>query len=350
MSREIVVADSNSLNTYGEEVARVLSKIAPVVHVVAADSTLTAPIAAGRSVVLQRVLAPTKAGVDSRKFVRLAMRVRDPFAIIARARGRALVLVWVRDPWWALVLGLLAPLMCEQTVVVHHNPASMRPNRPGRIAATLERFLLRRVEVAVHTEFLREVVEREGLDGAAVVGHPAYAAVAERFEGRNPEPGNFVFVGRVREDKGLADIQAIGACLPSGSTLIVAGRSTGVPDSLGLALARVGVRLELPGEGRDLSEAELLTWLARAQAVVAPYTNATESGTLILCLTLGVPVIARRSRATERLVVPGFLYGDLDEFSRVARISASVSHGATFRLTPAEQDALCLEGWKGTLS
>ncbi|WP_067482158.1 glycosyltransferase [Actinomadura hibisca] len=138
------------------------------------------------------------------------------------------------------------------------------------------------------------------LDGLARIGaHPARTAVVPH--GPYPAPpvpaptagGRFLFLGAVAEYKGVEDLLAAFAALPEdgGATLTVAGacadaalaaRLRELAESAG---GRVTLRLERVPDG------ELADLYAAADVVVLPFRRITTSGSAVLALAHGRPLI-----------------------------------------------------------
>jgi glycosyltransferase involved in cell wall biosynthesis len=131
---------------------------------------------------------------------------------------------------------------------------------------------------------------------SAVIRHgpiAAPSAMPMRIPGADDEPRRFLFFGRVQEYKGVEDLLAAFAALPGdvATHLTVAGQC----DDAGLrarlsALARgCGRRLVLSLE--RVPEEKLAQLLAAADVVVLPFRRVTTSGSAIMALSFGRPLI-----------------------------------------------------------
>jgi glycosyltransferase involved in cell wall biosynthesis len=118
------------------------------------------------------------------------------------------------------------------------------------------------------------------------------------------EPGCLLFFGRIQKYKGLRylvaaleQLQRQGLALK----LVVAGRGEDLEPNRA-ALARLpGVEIH----ERYIAESEVPGLFARAQLVVLPYTDGTQSGVAALALGYGRPVVASAVGAVGEMVVDG---------------------------------------------
>jgi glycosyltransferase involved in cell wall biosynthesis len=114
-----------------------------------------------------------------------------------------------------------------------------------------------------------------------------------RTPGSGPAARRLVFIGRVRDYKGVEDLLAAFLAVPPGvrAELVVAGDCDDPPlrssllDLAGRSGGRVALRLE------RLSDEEVSLLLAGADAVVLPFRRVTTSGSAILALSHGRPLV-----------------------------------------------------------
>jgi glycosyltransferase involved in cell wall biosynthesis len=130
----------------------------------------------------------------------------------------------------------------------------------------------------------------------------------------------------------------------------VAGRGE-LPESLVNSCAKFGVQLEHVGSGEELSDSDIAAALDRADVLLAPYRNVTESASALVAMAWGLPTLGYSSGALVRL---------LNNKSRVA-VNDSIALAERlekFRLRPwptyqETLDALtikCIAGWGAILA
>ncbi len=176
--------------------------------------------------------------------------------------------------------------------------------------------------VHVHSRAaLPALSESRGLDSAKVhvIAHGNYIGLhdsdvtkeeaRERF-GIGPEGCVFLFFGKIREYKGVQNlVEAFGELDDAHARLIIAGRQY-VPVSLeGLSDA---IRARVLVIDRDIGDGEIGTLFAAADFVVLPYHVVLTSGSLLLALSSGRPVIVPALATLEEIIadgVNGYLFG-----------------------------------------
>lgn len=338
-ARGILVYDPNHNNPYGVELARVLAQFAPSV-------TIWTPVGAEQnSLVLSEVLQETvlaPVGHSTRSMLRrLVMPLRMLFRTL---RGSILVAVWVRDPWDGLMILIAAAVRPSKVYFVYHNPAKLRGRRG--LAAALERHILRRAHVCVHTDALATAVNGEAKH-VHVAPHPSFMLTAANIR-REPISNRVGFVGGLREDKGAALVSDVGGYLPAGTQFRTIGQGR-LHDDAVAELASAGVEYVSVGGHVPVDQHAFLGELSKLEVVVAPYTQPTESGSTLLCMCLGIPVLALESPTMKRILSDNSVFGSPTELGEAAgRFLANP--WSTYRINPAQQDADCLGGWKAALS
>jgi glycosyltransferase involved in cell wall biosynthesis len=132
---------------------------------------------------------------------------------------------------------------------------------------------------------------------SVVIPHGAYEVADEqeqlRVPASAPGPRKFLFFGMVAEYKGIDTLLAAFAELPPdlGAELIVAGEcldtslETSLNDLARLSTRRVDLRFE------RVPEAEVTKLLEGADAMVLPYRQSSTSGSALLALSHGRPLI-----------------------------------------------------------
>lgn len=136
----------------------------------------------------------------------------------------------------------------------------------------------------------------------AVVHHGNYAGALERTP-LNPghEGRRFLFFGQIRAYKGVPDLVLAFRRLEGPHALRIAGRVDGEGLRREIESSSEGdarIRLEL----RYVSDNELAEALAWSDVVVLPYRDIFTSGSLLMALTAGRPVVA-----PDRGLIPEYL-------------------------------------------
>jgi hypothetical protein len=338
MTREewIVVYDPNAQNPYGSEVSRVLASFGPEVHLYCADGRKLGDIP---GVSLFSVLDAR--GTQS-MLVRAWKRLVGPIQTVCDAgRGKPLVVVWTSGTWDAVLFAVRA-LFFRGTFFIHHNPTQARGRRG--LSGLAVKFLAR---VATECRHSLEADER-----IRTVVHPSFAHLARLLppvvgESRSRGGRRLGFVGNLRADKGPMDLAAIVERIAGTCTLVIAS-SESVPDSLVSACATRGVVLE-QHYGRRLDDSEFVALVASCDLVLAPYREVTESSSVVLAQTLGVPTIAYESAAMSRRLTPRSLAGGPGELAHLANQYLEEPWD-TYLAAPPALDLACRESWEPLLS
>lgn len=332
--RDVYLYDPN-LNSYGFEVAACLSQ-------------------AGHPVSWWGMPTPARPHVDGlRQFSRLApmrgnaklgslilRRLVGPLAFCLQTGSSVAIICWVRDAWDAALFLLRASLGLP-TVVVYHDPRELRPR--GGLAGFLEQMLLHRATVVVHSPWHQTVV-RDSHPHAIVAPHPPYAqtvAAAGGVPARQPQRGVYCLVGGLRPDKGLENLLPLAQATRLPWRLRVIG-----PDALNMqttsALNEAGVTVEY-ADCVPPSDADLIRLMATSAAMIAPYTAPTTSGSAIMAVTLGVPVLALRSVAFDGLLPQECMASDIPELASLLDSFQDFPVGSY--PSPREQEASVGEAW-----
>jgi glycosyltransferase involved in cell wall biosynthesis len=156
--------------------------------------------------------------------------------------------------------------------------------------------LAHRVHVHSRTT-LTELQARSGADirgKVDIIAHGNYAALRrEKRARRGADRTEFLFLGQVRPYKGLEEL--LGAFVAAGEAngpmhLTIAG-----PHHPGVDLTALdggGAAERVTVVNRSIEESEIPQFYAAADFAVAPYRAVTTPGSLILALSLGVPIVA----------------------------------------------------------
>jgi glycosyltransferase involved in cell wall biosynthesis len=176
---------------------------------------------------------------------------------------------------------------------------------PGQKA--LARRLLELADaVVVHAAAEADIVRSLAGDRARVVEafHPAYANHGESSWPTFPRERRLLAFGHVRPYKGIPDLLDALVLLPDVS-LDVVGRIESGGRRLLARADRLGVADRVRFDDRYVPQSELRRVFARADAVVVPYRQASQSGVVQLAYAFGRPVIATRVGGLGESVVEG---------------------------------------------
>ncbi|MGP3962101.1 glycosyltransferase [Nonomuraea sp. 3N208] len=227
-------------------------------------------------------------------------------AVRRLAGGRIVHLHWVwkfalpggarmRRPaqlWFAVILGIMR-LLGLRLVWTAHNVLPHRPVFADDAAA--RRTLVRHCDLVIahHSTALDRLAALGAVPSrSAVIPHGPFPAPPLPPPGRSGEPRTFLFFGRIEPYKGVEDLLAAFTALPAGLDvrLVVAGACPDAAlaarlEASAAADDRVDLRL---GRVRDEDVAGLF---AEADVVVLPFREITTSGSALLALAHGRPVI-----------------------------------------------------------
>ena len=235
------------------------------------------------------------------------------------------VVVTMSHVWGPLVASAVRDAGATLTVVVHD--AEGHPGDPTGVVARWLLLEARQADLVV--TWSRHVAERLAattpIPRARIrpLFHPLlnYAADGPADAARGAGPCQFLFFGRLLAYKGLAVLAAAAEML----------RAWGVPFRLAVVgdgdLGPLAERLAAAGaevENRWVASGEIAGLLARHDALVLPYLEASQSGVVPAAWAVGCPVVASRvSGLAEQVTdgVNGLLVppGDADALARAMR-------------------------------
>jgi len=342
---KVVVHSTDGVNPYAVEVAALLTRDAArhVVLVDAANSDHEPPA----PVRWRRVLPANF--VDAGRMSQGGHLLRGlGVTLWAALRGHVVVVAWYR---WSLEAFALAALgACGRpVVVVDHNPVPRF--RESRVARTARRALLRRARVVVvHAERLRALVDPVASSKVVVCPHPPYTHSAPRTAEPAPELDGdlhwLAFIGRMRRDKGVHLLPDVLARVPEERRrrlgLVLCGMGE-VPRDVRQRLQELDVTVRELVTRDPIPEATLHAVLAARPLVLAPYVAATQSGSVILALSMGCRVLAFDKGGIPDVVAPEGLVpnNDLDAFAE----ALSTGRGGSSVLPAAEWVDRAAEAW-----
>jgi len=246
---------------------------------------------------------PTLELYDRASWARAGRRLGPCTAIVLTLSHPALFV-----PYRSLVaayrkLGGRVVLLCHN-VVAHERHPGLR---------TLARRVLRLADALVVHSAAEADLARDLAPGVPVFQgfHPVYTDHVEQSWPERPGHGRLLAFGYVRPYKGVADLVAAMPQVP-GATLEVVGRFHEPVARYARLVSRHGVGDRVSLADGYVPEHEVREVFARADVVVAPYRQASQSGVVHLALSLGRPVVA----------------------TAVGGLTEAVSHGETGLLAP----------------
>ncbi|EYR62068.1 hypothetical protein N866_12145 [Actinotalea ferrariae CF5-4] len=288
-----MVHNSDGVNPYAAELASLLCRDGAPVTLVDAANSDSRPAAGVR----WRRLLPKNFSHASPAAQVVAL-VRGLAATVAGSvlHGQVVLVAFTRFPAEDLVLAALAAAGRPVVLVVHNPVPREHESAPARFARRT--LLTRALVVVIHAERLRGRLDTARRGPVVVCPHPPYLEVAPSGAADvvlDPTRSWVAFIGALRWDKGAGLLPEILAHVPEarrrGLGLVVCGRGS-LPDAAWAAIRTSGV------EVCDLTSAEpvpqdlLLEVLRHRPLVLAPYVAATQSGSVILALSLGCRVLA----------------------------------------------------------
>ncbi len=358
MSHTLTIYDPNHLNPYGIELAATLVDAAAenVSLVLPADRT-TVPV---QRVSYVRVLAGSRDGLVTK----LVRRLLAPFRAWRSSGRRPLVIVWTRDVFDAFVFYIRAAFGYP-TFFIYHNPPNIR-RRPG-FGGAGERMLARRAIVCVHSEELalklshtpRRVIVtphpsyyvttgagRQTTQSTPANSHPQSPIAGTSLNQALSRP-RVAILGSLRPDKGIANLPSVSASSNGGWDCIVLGPDR-IPELCAEELQRADVTIVQPFSAPP-TDHELQDALSSCAVMLAPYTSVTESGSVILAHTLGVPTLALRSSALERTIRSSALADDPSHLGIL--LGRFLQHPwSTYYFTPSDRQSLAVHAWRRALA
>jgi glycosyltransferase involved in cell wall biosynthesis len=289
----VLVYNTDGVNPYATEVAALLAGTGAEVTLVDAANGANRPPDGVR----WRRILPDNFGSSSP--LRQARALVHGLAALVWAsvvRGHVIVVAFSRFPVESLVLAALA-LLGRPVVTVLHNPVARKDESP--LQRRSRRAVLRHAAaVVVHAERLAAQVHPAAGDRLRVCPHPPYRHTAPAPAGAEPAAGGrrwVAFVGALRWDKGVDLLPEILEAVPEPQRaelgLVVCGMGELPPgtweriEALGYATRDLTAAAPVPQE-------VLLEVLGAQPLVLAPYVAATQSGSVILALSMGCRVIA----------------------------------------------------------
>jgi glycosyltransferase involved in cell wall biosynthesis len=199
-----------------------------------------------------------------------------------------------------------------------------------------------------------ELIRERHLDRSklAVIPHGNYAPIYARrriAESVSRDGRRFLLFGRLGRYKGSAELVRAFAALPDQrAELVIAGKQIDPIDLSGLPPA---VAARITTHNRFFGQAEIPDLVASADFMVAPYLASLTSGTVLLAMSLGKPVIAPRLPTLAELIVDGE-NGLLFDPQAQGRLTAALERACAFdaselrRLSEAAFDTAMRYDWR----
>ncbi|HVT66033.1 MAG TPA: glycosyltransferase [Mycobacteriales bacterium] len=319
--RSLHLHESDGINPYGRELLNVLSRGGMSgTASFPADMEWVPDI--GPDFAIRRVLPGNHPSAKWRQVLRLAHGMC--LLVVAAARRNTILISWTRTTVEDLLLCLLAGVGCDVISIAHNAELRGSPSRMRNRA--YQRRMRTSARVVAHTpEALQQCLAHVGGNGNGhIARHPLYLAWVEAFassrKSSTGEVKRLVLLGAVRDDKGAVDIVRIMSLLPSSLReqvqLTFAGPGRLEPDTA-KSLDNLGVRVLGPFD-KFVTDKELGEILAEADLCIAPYRRVTQSGSVMLALSVGLPVLAFATGGLIQTVSPQGLVppDDMEAFAK----------------------------------
>ncbi|WP_419179424.1 glycosyltransferase [Mycolicibacterium iranicum] len=233
-------------------------------------------------------------------------------------------------------------------VFVHHNPV------PDRLGNNIQQLVVGRlvraaVGVVLHSERYAGRVSFENAE-THVVPHPPYTLwrngnLAVQPPGTQVKSAGVLYLGEIRADKGADDLPEIIELMSSnGLHLTIV--------SFGQLACRLAETYSLRNDvsftvqQEPLSDEVVAEALRASELLIAPYHNATQSGTINLAFTYGIGTIAYESGALAEILVSESLVNPTP-VALVGRVQSWLDRRWNcYRTTPELVSALCIDRLK----
>lgn len=282
----------------------------------------------------------------------IALRLCRPLQVVfyALVHKDEILVLWTRGIFENIVFAMAANIVAVSTV--HHNPDPRRRQK-GLREPTFQYLLRHSRKILVHSELLMKHLTPNQRSRGAVVMHPLYRRWRTTFGGPRIPHGNKVcvlFLGALRKDKGANLLPDIAARLdPNVFSLMVVG-SGRLPEDFMSECEAMGLHLIRDVQEGPVSDEAIALALSRADVLLAPYSEATVSGTLLLAETMDVPTIAFNSGALSDDLTPGAMTSPTTE-DLVERLMEWVDTPfSTYLRNDQERMSLEIKSWKDSLA
>ncbi len=351
----IALWDPNGVNPYGSELADLLTGAGKSVSLwLPAKSKLVSRERARG----YRLLADSVSTDGPVQHIIRRLAIPLIFVLIAAIRREAVVLVWIRGSYEAGVFAAARRIrIIKSLVFLDHNPIAGRNS--GSNSKSVMAFLRASTTVnVVHGRSLVTDVHSPSAESrTAVIPHLRYGGWVEMLDVRGRRARaqlgsaeentcRVLFVGALRPDKGWKEMARLIAELDPAHCVVAIAGTGSLPKDVDQLLSRRGFRTELQVSDKSLSDLEIASALVKADVVLAPYPLATASGTVMLAVSAGVPVLGFDSPGisdvlTDSSTVPVGSFEELGHLVETWRLAPFDTH----RLAAREYDQIVSRGW-----
>jgi GT2 family glycosyltransferase len=338
VASRVTVYDPNFLNPYGAELTQLLRTVDLDAKCWCAPGSSNRRVLASPEERRTWLAPPAERG---RSFAYSALRVLGPLAlaVAAVARRRTIVVVWVRDKADSSILAAASKL--TRVISVDHNPPGTGRDADGSPQARLR---LSRTNLVVHSSRLLTRMPSQHREQTAVVPHPAYLGWTSIFvpPGSNAKGSHDIFtailVGAARSDKGGHLQEELASRLSAhGIRCRFVGLQAGE-----LADRLKGIDgVEVQGVVNDEELAEALTY---SDVMIAPYTNATQSGSVTLAFSVGLPTLGFASGGLQDLLSPRATV-PVGDVQALVELVVQFSHAPFFTYSRTVNDLTSQVAW-----
>lgn len=324
----LLVYDPDGINPYGRELAADLRTRGHHITALIPVDAAWCPLPPAR---VRRALPGNQKGRS--KLTQGYLMARAQAMLLGRAlfRKEVVLAVWTRMLLDAVVLALLAAAR-RPVIVIEHNPTPR--THLNFVRSAVRKYLLRRcTAVVAHSqELAADIARNVGRRDVAVCSHIPYVRWVEDFVNCHYRPRGtnetrdvrVLLLGQLRPDKGIGALpqifQHLSPALRRRVILVVCGRGT-LSKRLATDIRRLGVRVEDLSSPEFISDEAVGRALAGSNLLLAPYSSATQSGTVIMALTAGLRVVAFDKGALASVLDPSGLVAGQDhsEFASALR-------------------------------
>lgn len=348
-SNWVMIWDPNGVNPYAGEIAAILGRGGyRVVRWIPRRALGTRVVDYCRDIRLLGTNRPADGLIEH-----IARRTLAPllFVIVAVVRRDIAVLCWVRGSYEAVLFTAASKLM-RQCVLVDHNPIAGRDTGTSseRITRVLRSSVDKRV---VH----RAAFVPECNRNTVFIPHPRYILWTEqlgiaprspRTSADRPDSGlTILLLGAVRPDKGWAEMHRLFEVAdPVKWEFVIVGMGR-LPEKCAEVISRRGLKATIYLSNAPVDDRAVADAVSQCDVLLAPYVNATASGTVMLAFSSGLPTLAFKSGALADLLVDRAVV-EVNDFEGLGRLISrwQATRFETFRISAHELDREVEKRWR----